>query len=96
MTTIHLHNPRNIDNRDPSWVILMSSIYIQAIRDAHSTDPLVALDAVSWLLSPDAQLFLEAIGMEENAVIFITSGRARTGQLSSNFQSQEKMLNANT
>ena len=80
--TIHFHNPRNIDNREPEWVRLMAGIFAEAVRDARSKDPLRALDAVFWLLGPDAKLYLDAIGgMDDlDPVNLVVSGRARSNR----------------
>jgi hypothetical protein len=59
---------------------LACAVFVQAVRDAHDGDEINALDAVLWLLSFDARVWLDAAGMGwSDPVGLVTSGRAREG-----------------
>jgi hypothetical protein len=49
----------------------------RAIRDARCRDPIKALDAVLFLTSPDACVWLEALGFDVDPLAFVTSGQVR-------------------
>ena len=57
---------------------LASAVFIRAIEETKSRDPITALDACLWLASDDAAIWLDCAGMgEANPVWLLTSGRAR-------------------
>ncbi len=50
---------------DAGWRALAAAVYAQAIRDlAQAKEDTQRLDAFLWLLSEDAQTFLDALGHE--------------------------------
>lgn len=64
------------DRRDPAWSQLMAAIFVQAVRDARGANLPQALDAVLWLSSPDAEIYLDAVGLDVDPLALLTSGRA--------------------
>lgn len=62
--------------KDDDFMPLIRAALIQAAADLHNKKPETALDAVTFFVSGDAVLYLDAIGMNYDPVTFITSGQA--------------------
>jgi hypothetical protein len=60
----------------PGWHQLGINVVVQAFVDLRDTDPLRALDALLWLIG-DASLWLEGLGMDNDPVILLTSGKVK-------------------
>jgi len=55
---------------------LGAGVILQAFSDLKDDNPLKAIDALLWLIG-DAPLWLEGLGMDNDPVILLASGKAK-------------------
>lgn len=62
---------------DASFTAIIQAVIIQAAADARDPDPATALDAVTFFMSEDAEMWLECSGTNADPLEFVTSGKFR-------------------